>query len=497
MAESANGAQPPRAAAFFDLDKTLMAGSSGVFFARAAYESGMISRSRLVKDLYENIRFRLLGSTDDRADDVRRRVGEMIAGVRVRDLERLSPRVLSGVLPRLYPQMLERAYAHQDAGVPVYILTAASQEMADLLARVLAFDGGLGTRSEIVDGRYTGRPAGPFNYREGKVISMQEVAEREGIDLGASFAYSDSESDLPMLRAVGQAVVVNPDAPLRRIAIEEGWEIVELDRLGRRLKMLVAVGDRHGARLGRARADRAQRRAEDRGTARPARSRSVSSARVLACWRAPAAAAHPPRRGARAAERLRASGRPQAIEYACRGGRCRPRRPCAHGVSAPRRAVPVNSPQIAAMSTDASSQSKIRVVVAKPGLDGHDRGAKIIARALRDAGMEVIYTGLHQTPEQIVETVIQEDADAVGLSILSGAHMTLVPRVVELLREQGIDDVVITVGGTIPAEDIPELKSLGVAEVFTPGAPTQAIVDFIRSAAGTEPGGLGQRASSA
>ena len=103
----------------------------------------------------------------------------MIAGVRVRDLERLSPRVLSGVLPRLYPQMLERAYAHQDAGVPVYILTAASQEMADLLARVLTFDGGLGTRSEIVDGHYTGRPAGPFNYREGKVISMRELAERE------------------------------------------------------------------------------------------------------------------------------------------------------------------------------------------------------------------------------------------------------------------------------------------------------------------------------
>ena len=120
----------------------------------------------------------------------------------------------------------------------------------------------------------------------------------------------------------------------------------------------------------------------------------------------------------------------------------------------------------------AHSKGKIRVVVAKPGLDGHDRGAKIIARALRDAGMEVIYTGLHQTPEQIVETVIQEDADAVGLSILSGAHMTLVPRMVELLREQGAGDVVVTVGGTIPAEDIPELKELGVAEVFTPGAPT-------------------------
>ena len=126
--------------------------------------------------------------------------------------------------------------------------------------------------------------------------------------------------------------------------------------------------------------------------------------------------------------------------------------------------------------------TKIRVVVAKPGLDGHDRGAKIIARALRDAGMEVIYTGLHQTPEQIAETVIQEDAHAVGLSILSGAHMTLVPRVVDLLKQQGADDVVVTVGGTIPTEDIAELKKLGVSEVFTPGASTQEIVDYIRGA---------------
>jgi methylmalonyl-CoA mutase cobalamin-binding domain/chain len=130
----------------------------------------------------------------------------------------------------------------------------------------------------------------------------------------------------------------------------------------------------------------------------------------------------------------------------------------------------------------AASEKKIRVVVAKPGLDGHDRGAKIIARALRDAGMEVIYTGLHQTPEQIVETVIQEDADAVGLSILSGAHMTLVPRVMELLKEQGADDVIVTLGGTIPSDDVRELKNLGVAEVFTPGASTQEAVEFIRGA---------------
>jgi HAD superfamily hydrolase (TIGR01490 family) len=230
-----------REAAFFDLDKTLMAGSSGIFFARAAYESGMISRRRLARDAYENLRFRLRGSTDDRADEVRKRVGEMIADVPVRDLQRLSPRVLAGVLPRLYPQMLERAYAHQDAGRLVYIVTAASQEMADLLAHVLAFDGGLGSRSEIVDGRYTGRAAGPFNYREGKVLSMRELAASESIDLASSYAYSDSESDLPMLRAVGHAVVVNPDADLRRIALQEGWEILHLDRLGRRLKILAGL----------------------------------------------------------------------------------------------------------------------------------------------------------------------------------------------------------------------------------------------------------------
>ena len=125
------------------------------------------------------------------------------------------------------------------------------------------------------------------------------------------------------------------------------------------------------------------------------------------------------------------------------------------------------------------------MVVAKPGLDGHDRGAKIIARALRDAGMEVIYTGLHQTPEQIVETVIQEDADAVGISILSGAHMTLVPRIVDLLRAEGADDVLIVVGGTVPTDDAVALKALGVAEVFGPGAPTGSIVEFLQSALAT------------
>ncbi len=218
-----------------------MVGSSGIYFARAAFETGMISRGRLARDVYENVRFRLRGSTDDRADAVRLRVGEMIAGVPVRDLQRLSPRVLAGVLPRLYPSMLARAYEHQEQGRRVYIVTAALQEMADLLAHVLAFDGGLGSQLEVVEGRYTGRAAGPFNYREGKVVAMQRLAEREGIDLSASYAYSDSESDLPMLRAVGHAVVVNPDQDLRRIAAEEGWEAIHLDRLGRRLKVFGAL----------------------------------------------------------------------------------------------------------------------------------------------------------------------------------------------------------------------------------------------------------------
>jgi methylmalonyl-CoA mutase C-terminal domain/subunit len=132
--------------------------------------------------------------------------------------------------------------------------------------------------------------------------------------------------------------------------------------------------------------------------------------------------------------------------------------------------------------------SRIRVVVAKPGLDGHDRGAKVVARALRDAGMEVIYTGLHQTPEQIVETAIQEDADAIGLSVLSGAHMTLFRRVVDLLNERGAADMVVFGGGIIPDADIPELTSIGVAKIFTPGATTHSIVDWVRAHVATPVG---------
>jgi HAD superfamily hydrolase (TIGR01490 family) len=137
--------------------------------------------------------------------------------------------------------MLAIAYEHQDAGRPVFICTAASQEMAELMAIVLTLDGAVGSVFEAVDGQYTGRPGGPFTYREGKAQAIRELAEREGIDLAASWAYSDSESDLPMLRAVGHPVAVNPDAALARVAREEGWDVLRFDRLGRRLRVLVAA----------------------------------------------------------------------------------------------------------------------------------------------------------------------------------------------------------------------------------------------------------------
>jgi HAD superfamily hydrolase (TIGR01490 family) len=232
---------PGRGAAFFDLDKTLIEGSSAIHFARASYRAGVMSRRQLARDAWANIKFRLEGTTDEVAELLRERVLDAIAGQRVVDLARMTPDALAGILPRVYPEMLKEAYAHQDAGRPVYIVTAASQEMAEMMAHVLIFDGGVGMRSEIVDGRYTGRPDGPFTYREGKAVAIREMAEREGIDLAESFAYSDSESDLPMLRLVGNAVVVNPDAELRRIAREEGWRIISFDRLRRRLRIATAA----------------------------------------------------------------------------------------------------------------------------------------------------------------------------------------------------------------------------------------------------------------
>jgi HAD superfamily hydrolase (TIGR01490 family) len=229
------------AAAFFDLDKTLIEGSSALHFARAAYRAGMVSRRQLARDGWANLRFRLRGSNDRDTDELRRRVLDALAGQRVIDLARLGPHVLAGILPLLYRPVLEEAYAHQDAGRRAYIVTAASQELAAVLAHVLVLDGGIGVRSEIRDGVYTGEPDGPFTYREGKAIAIRELAEREGIDLAASYAYSDSESDLPMMRAVGHPVAVNPDSALLRVARVEGWRVMRFDRLGLRLKIGGAV----------------------------------------------------------------------------------------------------------------------------------------------------------------------------------------------------------------------------------------------------------------
>jgi len=219
-----------------------MEGSSAFHFARASYRRGQLSSRQMAKDAWANVKFRLQGSTDEATEALRVRVYESIAGRRVVDLARLTPDILAGILPRMYPEMLEVAWRHQDAGRPAYIVTAASQEIAELLAGVLIFDGGIGARSEVRDGVYTGRPEGPFTYREGKAEAIREVAAREGYDLAESWAYSDSESDLPMLRTVGHPVAVNPDAALWRVAREEGWEVMRFDRLGRRLRLLATLG---------------------------------------------------------------------------------------------------------------------------------------------------------------------------------------------------------------------------------------------------------------
>jgi HAD superfamily hydrolase (TIGR01490 family) len=219
-----------------------MEGSSAFQFGRAAYRAGLLSRRQLLADAWANLRFRLRGATDADTHALRDRISASLAGTRVRDLERLGVDVLAGVLPRLYPQMLKVAHEHQDAGRQVYIITAASRELAEILARVLAFDGGIGSQfSEVQDGVYTGTPAGLFVYRSEKAEAMRQLASREGLDLSCSYAYSDSESDLPMLHAVGHPVAVNPDRELLRVAREQGWEVLRFDRLGRRLKPAVAL----------------------------------------------------------------------------------------------------------------------------------------------------------------------------------------------------------------------------------------------------------------
>jgi HAD superfamily hydrolase (TIGR01490 family) len=219
-----------------------MAGSSAYHFGRAIYKAGGLSRRQIGRDALEQVRFRLRGSTDAGVNALLDRVMAAIEGTRVSDLARMRPDAIAGILPRVYPQMLAVVREHQDAGRRCYILSAASQEMVEVLAVVLAMDGAIGTRSEIRDGVYTGAVDGPFVYGEGKARALRQFASEHAIDLADSYAYSDSASDLPMLQAVGNPVAVNPDAELCEVARREGWQILRFEKLGQRLRIAAAVG---------------------------------------------------------------------------------------------------------------------------------------------------------------------------------------------------------------------------------------------------------------
>lgn len=231
-----------RSAAFFDLDRTLMAGSSGMAWVKAAYEAGLISRSQMLRWVREGLAFRLRGSTDQTTQEAMERIKEALNGASARELERLGPRVLAEVLPRIYPQMLDEVYSHRDEGRATFIVSAAGNDLVELVARVLGMEGGVGTRYEIDgSGNLTGELDGPFMYGKGKLEGIRRFADSHDIDLAESWAYSDSASDLPMLRAVGNAVAVNPDAELAAIARDEGWRVMRFEKLGRRLTVAAAT----------------------------------------------------------------------------------------------------------------------------------------------------------------------------------------------------------------------------------------------------------------
>jgi HAD superfamily hydrolase (TIGR01490 family) len=211
-------------------------------FARVATQQGIVSRRQLAYWGFEHLRYRLRGTTDERTAEVLKVARELITGVPAKSIDRMGPEVMAAILPRVFPQMLEEVYAHQDAGRPTFIVSAAGNGVVEQLAQVLGMDGGIGTRYEVdAKGNFTGRLDGPFVYGPGKVDAMREFADAHGIDLAESYAYSDSLSDLPMLRAVGNPVAVNPDPPLAAIAREEGWQTLRFERLGRRLVALAVT----------------------------------------------------------------------------------------------------------------------------------------------------------------------------------------------------------------------------------------------------------------
>ena len=239
---SPEGEDGRRAAAFFDLDKTLMAGSSGMVFARVASGHGMVSRRQMARWGRDHLRYRLRGSTDDQTHELLRVARETFRGVPEREIRRMGPEVLAGILPRIYPEMLSEVHRHQDEGRATFIVSAAGNEIVSQLAHVLGMEGGIGTSYEVgPDGLYMGRLNGPFVYGEGKVEAVESFAAEHDIDLDRSYAYSDSASDMPMLRAVGNPVVVNPDEPLAEVAKAEGWRVLRFEKLGRRIAIAGAT----------------------------------------------------------------------------------------------------------------------------------------------------------------------------------------------------------------------------------------------------------------
>ncbi|HET6830006.1 MAG TPA: HAD-IB family hydrolase [Solirubrobacterales bacterium] len=232
-----------RGAAFFDLDRTLMSGSSGAQFGRAAYRAGLVGRGQVLRWGVDHLRFRLRGATDADTDALVAVVNELLRGVPERTLRRMVPDLLEGILPRIYPEMVAEVRRHQDAGRPAFIVSAASNGVVELLARVLDMEGGIGTRYEVDDdGRYTGRLVDGLNYGALKVEPMRRFAAEHGIELERSWAYSDSASDLPMLELVESPVAVNPDSELARVAAERGWRVMRFETLGRTIVATVALG---------------------------------------------------------------------------------------------------------------------------------------------------------------------------------------------------------------------------------------------------------------
>ena len=211
-------------------------------WVKASYDAGLISRSQMLRWVKDGLVFRLRGSTDETTREAMDRIKEVLAGASARQLERLGPQVLAEVLPRIYPQMLDEVYSHRDEGRSTFIVSAAGNDLVELVARVLGMEGGVGTRYEVdAEGNFTGELDGPFMYGAGKLAGIRDFADSHEIDLAGSWAYSDSASDLPMLRAVGNAVAVNPDAQLAEIARAEGWRVMRFEKLGRRLAVAAAT----------------------------------------------------------------------------------------------------------------------------------------------------------------------------------------------------------------------------------------------------------------